>query len=93
MTTTLQDPRVVAALDRMYAEATQQMSLLRNRQGELDYLASASSQERADALSAIYMRRCTVRPAMRRYGKLAQSGKCCPSRGIPPAGAREFELS
>src|SRR6476661_6605176 len=55
MTTTLQDPRVVAALDRMYAEATQQMSLLRNRQGELDYLASASSQERADALSAIYM--------------------------------------
>jgi predicted O-methyltransferase YrrM len=53
--TTLQDPRVAAALERMYGEANAQSGLLRERQGELAQLASLSAQERADALSDIYM--------------------------------------
>jgi predicted O-methyltransferase YrrM len=55
MSTTLQDARVATALDRMYTEAKEQLPLLRDRQGELAQLSSASAQERADALSAIYM--------------------------------------
>jgi len=55
MTTTLQDARVATALDRMFTEAKDQLPLLRDRQGELAQLSSASAQERADALSAIYM--------------------------------------
>ncbi|HXA12697.1 MAG TPA: methyltransferase, partial [Mycobacterium sp.] len=55
MTTTLQDPRVAAALEGMYREANAQSGILRERQGELTQLASLSAQERADALSDIYM--------------------------------------
>ena len=55
MTTTLQDPRVAAALEQMYREANAQLGMLRERQGELAQLASMSAQERADALSDIYM--------------------------------------
>src|ERR1700687_6156091 len=55
MTTTLQDARVATALDRMFTEAKDQLPLLRDRQGELAQLSSASAQERADALSEIYM--------------------------------------
>lgn len=39
----------------MYGEANAQSGLLRERQGELAQLASLSVQERADALSDIYM--------------------------------------
>ncbi len=53
MATTLQDPRVATALDRMYAEAKNQMSLLRERRGEFDRPMSA--QERADAMSEFYI--------------------------------------
>jgi predicted O-methyltransferase YrrM len=55
MTTSLQDARVASALNRMFAEAKEQVPLLRDRQGELAKLSAASAQERADALSAIYM--------------------------------------
>ena len=55
MTTTLQDPRVAAALQQMYREANAQSDMLRERQGELAQLASLSAKERADALSDIYM--------------------------------------
>jgi len=47
VTTTLQDPRVAAALEQMYREANAQSAVLRERQGELAQLESASAQERA----------------------------------------------
>jgi predicted O-methyltransferase YrrM len=56
MTTTLQDPRVAAALDRMYAEAKEQTEVLRTRRDEIfGQLESANAQERADALSEFYI--------------------------------------
>ena len=55
MTTTLQDPRVATALDRMYSESRQQMALLLERRDELERLSSASAQERADAMSDLYI--------------------------------------
>ncbi|MGV0791964.1 O-methyltransferase [Mycolicibacterium sp. XJ1819] len=53
MTTTLQDPRVAAALERMYAEADDQMAALRRMADQLS--GDASPQERADALSDFYL--------------------------------------
>lgn len=56
MTTTLHDAKVSAALSRMYAETKNQMSQLRDRHAELQrVLLSASSQERADAMSEFYI--------------------------------------
>lgn len=55
MTTTLQDARVASALDRMYTESTEQFVQLRARSGDFERLASASAQERADALSDFYL--------------------------------------
>jgi predicted O-methyltransferase YrrM len=55
MTITLQDVRVAAALDRMYTEAKDQIPRLRDRRDQIAQLSSASAQERADALSDIYM--------------------------------------
>src|SRR5262245_38739774 len=55
MTITLQDARVAAALDRMYTASKEQFALLRDRRGQFAQLSSASAQERADALSDIYM--------------------------------------
>jgi predicted O-methyltransferase YrrM len=55
VTTTLQDAKVASALDRMYTESTEQFAQLRERSGDFERLASASAQERADALSDIYM--------------------------------------
>ena len=55
MTTTLQDARVASALDRMYAESTQQFARLREDRALFERVANASAQERADALSEIYM--------------------------------------
>ena len=55
MTNTLQDPRVASALDRMYRESTEQFAQLRERAGDFERLASASAQERADALSDFYL--------------------------------------
>jgi len=53
MAITLQDPRVATALDRMYTESKNQMSLLRERLGDFDRPMSA--QERADAMSEFYI--------------------------------------
>jgi predicted O-methyltransferase YrrM len=53
MTTTLQDARVASTLDHMYAEARNQMSLLRERRGTFDRPMTA--QERAEAMSEFYI--------------------------------------
>jgi predicted O-methyltransferase YrrM len=55
MSTTLHDPRVAAALDRMYAESRYQMEALRDRGADFARLSEASPQERADALSDFYL--------------------------------------
>jgi predicted O-methyltransferase YrrM len=51
---TLADPNVAAALDRMYSESVEQMTTLRARFDGVD-LSKATAQERADALSDVYM--------------------------------------
>jgi predicted O-methyltransferase YrrM len=53
MATTLQDSRVAETLDRMYAEAQQQMSKLRERRPNMS--AARTVQERADAMSEFYI--------------------------------------
>lgn len=50
----LTDTRVAAELDRMYAEATAQRDRLHDRSA-WQRLENASAQERADALSEVYM--------------------------------------
>ncbi|MBV8965144.1 MAG: class I SAM-dependent methyltransferase [Mycobacteriaceae bacterium] len=55
MTNTLDEPTVAAALDRMYRESDAQRAALRERRDRLGHLASASAQERADALSEFYL--------------------------------------
>ena len=55
VTTTLQDARVASALDRMYTESTEQFARLRENRDVFERVAKASAQERADALSEIYM--------------------------------------
>jgi predicted O-methyltransferase YrrM len=55
MLTTLQDPRVASALERMYAESAEQFSRLRDNRDMFDRLANADAQERADALSEFYL--------------------------------------
>lgn len=52
--TTLEDAPVASALDRMYTESREQMSTLRARFDGID-MSSATAQERADALSDVYM--------------------------------------
>ena len=51
---TLTDAKVASALDRMYSESRAQMSTLRSRFDGID-MSSATAQERADALSDVYM--------------------------------------
>ena len=53
MANTLQDPKVVTVLDRMYSKASNQMSLLRERRDEFDRPMTA--QERAEAMSDFYI--------------------------------------
>ena len=55
VTTTLQDARVATALDRMYTESTEQFARLRENRDVFERVASASAQERADALSDFYL--------------------------------------
>jgi predicted O-methyltransferase YrrM len=55
MSITLNDSRVATALDRMYAAAETQFPTLRDRAGDFSGLSTASAQERADALSDVYM--------------------------------------
>jgi predicted O-methyltransferase YrrM len=53
MPTTLQDPRIATALDRMYAESKNQMSLLRERRGQFD--KPMTTAERTEAMSEFYI--------------------------------------
>jgi predicted O-methyltransferase YrrM len=53
MPITLQEPKVSTVLDRMYAEAKNQMSRLRDMRGDFDRPMTA--QERADAMSEFYI--------------------------------------
>jgi predicted O-methyltransferase YrrM len=55
VTTTLQDPTVAAALDRMYTASNAQFAELSERGDDLARLAKTSAQERADALSDFYL--------------------------------------
>jgi predicted O-methyltransferase YrrM len=55
VTTTLQDAIVASTLDRMYSESTAQFAQLRENREVFERFANASAQERADALSDIYM--------------------------------------
>ena len=50
---TLRDPKVAAAIDRMYAEASGQMAQLHERGAQLR--AAKTAQERADAFSDFYL--------------------------------------
>jgi predicted O-methyltransferase YrrM len=81
MTTTLQDARVASALDRMYAESKNQMSLLRERRGTFDRPMTA--QERADAMSEFYI------PVTPDAGRLLYSLV----RATRPATVVEFGMS
>lgn len=83
MVTTLQNPKVADVLDRMFAEADQQLPRLRERAGEFAQLASASAQERADAFSEIYM------PVTPTAGRLLYSLV----RATRPATVVEFGMS
>lgn len=51
----LHGPEVASTLDRMYAEAGDQMAALRDRGADFARLSEASPQERADALSDFYL--------------------------------------
>ena len=53
-TNTLMDAKVAAAVDRMYAESDAQRTTVRHRFDGVD-MDSATAQERADALSDVYM--------------------------------------
>ncbi|CAM4466784.1 putative O-methyltransferase [Mycobacterium basiliense] len=55
MANALQDPKIATALDRMFANAANQRQLLREMGAEFTRLASASAEERADALSTFYL--------------------------------------
>jgi predicted O-methyltransferase YrrM len=53
MPTTLQDPKVAAVLDRMYAKSHAQMSLLRERRGQFE--RPLTTAERTEAMSEFYI--------------------------------------
>ena len=80
---TLRDSKVAAALDRMYAEASQQMAQLHERGAELLGLRSASAQERADAFSDFYL------PVTPESGRLL----CTLVRAARPQTVVEFGMS
>jgi predicted O-methyltransferase YrrM len=81
MFTTLQDDRVAAALDRMYAETQKQMPQLRDMRGQLS--SARTAQERADAMSAFYI------PITPEAGRLLYSLV----RATRPATIVEFGMS
>jgi predicted O-methyltransferase YrrM len=64
---TLDESRVASELTRMYTESDAQMAELHSRAGKFAQLEGASAQERADALSDIYM------PVTREAGRLIYS--------------------
>jgi predicted O-methyltransferase YrrM len=80
-TTTLQDSRVADTLHRMYAEAQEQMSTLRERHPTMS--AAATVKERADAMSEFYI------PVTPESGRLLYSLV----RATKPATIVEFGMS
>lgn len=80
MPTTLQEPRVAAALDRMYTAANEQLPKLRERGGSL---ASGDAAQRADAMSEFYI------PVTPEAGRLLYSLV----RATRPATVVEFGMS
>src|ERR1700761_4578142 len=81
MTTTLQDHRVAAALDRMYTASREQMSQLRDMGPAMS--TARTVQERADAMSAFYI------PVTPEAGRLLYSLV----RATHPATIVEFGMS
>jgi predicted O-methyltransferase YrrM len=81
MATTLDDQRVAAALDRMYAETREQMPRLRDMRDELS--TARTAQERADAMSGFYI------PVTPEAGRLLYSLV----RATRPATIVEFGMS
>jgi predicted O-methyltransferase YrrM len=81
MSTTLQEHRVAAALDRMYAESREQLPQLRS--GRIDMSPARTAQERADAMSAFYI------PVTPEAGRLLYSLV----RATRPATIVEFGMS
>src|ERR1700758_2124152 len=81
MSTTLQDHRVAAALDRMYAESREQMPKLRNMRDQMS--KARTVQERADAMSTFYI------PVTPEAGRLLYSLV----RATRPATIVEFGMS
>ncbi|WP_134426196.1 O-methyltransferase [Mycobacterium ulcerans] len=83
MGTTLQDAKVAAALDRMYAAAANEMTALRERRAEIERLWSGDAQQRADAMSEFYI------PVTPEAGRLMYALV----RAIRPTTVVEFEMS
>lgn len=81
MSTTLQDQRVAAALDRMYAETREQTPKLRDMRDQMSKTRTA--QERADAMSTFYI------PVTPEAGRLLYSLV----RATRPATIVEFGMS
>src|SRR5271156_6481121 len=81
MSTTLQDQRVAAALDRMYAETREQTPKLRDMRGAMS--KARTVQERADAMSEFYI------PVTPESGQLLYSLV----RATRPATVVEFGMS
>src|SRR6201994_2869274 len=81
MSTTLQDHRVAAALDRMYAETREQTPKLRDMRDQMSKTRTA--QERADAMSEFYI------PVTPESGRLLYSLV----RATKPATIVEFGMS
>jgi predicted O-methyltransferase YrrM len=83
VTTTLEDPKVAAALDRMFSESAAQFAAMRDGSADFSGLASATAQERADALSDYYL------PVTREAGRLLYALV----RAARPATVVEFGMS
>src|SRR6201998_2143921 len=81
MSTTLQDHRVAAALDRMYTEAREQTPRLRDMRSAM--ATARTAQERADAMSTFYI------PVTPEAGRLLYSLV----RATRPATIVEFGMS
>ncbi len=83
VTTTLEDPQVAAALDRMFAESAEQFASMRSGGTDFSRLEAATAQERADAFSDYYL------PVTQDAGRLLYALV----RAVRPATIVEFGMS
>jgi predicted O-methyltransferase YrrM len=83
VTSTLQNPKVAAALERMYTESAEQFASMRDGGTDFSRLESATAQERADAFSDYYL------PVTADSGRLLYSLV----RAARPATIVEFGMS